>query len=129
MKTAMLIFRVGSAEPERRELDLPKDPGYQRLKDLIEPLLRAEHGGRDIFSDIERVAVLYAGKPCDMFVAGNGRASFLPREEWLPRNEAATAIYRAANQAGRTAMPKAADPEELHSIAGTAILFDRPVWF
>ncbi len=38
-------------------------------------------------------------------------------------------IYRRATQMGRSATPKQADPEMLNFIVGTAILFDRRVWF
>ncbi len=120
MKTRMLIMRPDQSH-ETREVDLPADPGYHRLREIIAPLL--DKGA------LEHVSVLadFDGgkkyKPLDMFVDDFGLLKN------LPRNEAATIIYRRANQLGRSSMPKAADPETLSSICGPAILFDRKVWF
>ena len=119
MLTNIRILRPG-AEDEVQEFDLPKEPGYDRLKAIIEPILC----GR-----LERVSVLAdfnCGEdfePLDMFVDDEGQI------KGLPRNEEATTLYRRANQLGLTAAPKAQHPEFLHFIAGPAILFSRRVWF
>lgn len=120
MKTCICIMRPDQPH-ESRELDLPGKPGYAGLKDLLKPLLDG--------ADLERVAVLadFSGgtdyQPTDMFVDEMGT---LKR---LPRNEAATAIYRRATMMGRSGAPKPKDPEDLPAIYGPAILFDRRVWF
>jgi len=111
MKTRYLVFTPGKAEPEERFAELESDPGFYPLRDLINPIV----GG-----NLEHVSVLYADKPRDMFVHDSGLI------EGFLRNDAATAIYRA-NWLKR--YPKT-DPETLHIIAGTAVLFpDRQVWF
>lgn len=122
MKTRITIMRPDQPH-EGQEYDLPREPGYEKLKAIIEPLL---DGGW-----MERVAVLadFAGgthfQPTDMFVDENGHLKLPP----LPRNEAATIIYRRATMLGRTSAPKPADPEQLPFIVGVAVLFDRRVWF
>ena len=110
MKTKFTIYRVGE-EPEQREVDIPRDPGYVALAGIIEPLLDGNY--------LERVAVLVDGKPTDMFVDEMGHLKN------LPTNEAATGIYRALTMRLR---PET-NPETLHAIAGTAIVFHRRVWF
>ena len=77
-------------------------------------------GDRRLLDDavMEHVAVLYQDRPADMFVDEIGAIKS------LPRNEAATAIYRAnwLKQHPRT------DPESLDAIYGPAVLFHRIVW-
>lgn len=120
MKTRILIMRPDQSH-ETREVDLPADPGYERLRTIIAPLLDK--------GTLEHVSVLAdfdGGKkyqPLDMFVDDCGLLKN------LPRNEAATIIYRRANQLGRSGIAKAADPEMLSFICGPAVLFDRRVWF
>lgn len=120
MKTRILIMRPGQKN-EQQEVDLPEDPGYHKLREIIAPLLDK--------GELEHVSVLadFDGgtqyKPLDMFVDDRGLLKH------LPRNEAATTIYRRANLTGRSAAPKVDDPEMLSSICGPAILFDRRVWF
>jgi hypothetical protein len=120
IRTSFRIIRPGH-EDEVRAVDLAKKPGYDALREIIAPFL--DKGA------LEHVSVLadFNGgtnyKPLDMFVDDRG---VLKR---LPRNEAATTIYRRANQMGRSISPKVADPEILNFICGPAILFDRRVWF
>ncbi len=112
MNMTYRILRANGVE-ETSQIDWPHDPGYDRLKALIEPLLDGAH--------LEHVSVLHKGGRADMFVDKEGHCKDPP----LPRNEAATAIYRAATMRRE---PKT-DPESLPYIVGTAILFDRMVWF
>lgn len=120
MKTRLLIMRPGQMN-ERREIELPREPGYHLLRDILTPYLDG--------AALEHVSVLadFDGgenyKPSDMFVDDEGLI------KWLPRNEEATVIYRRANQMGRSAAPKVSNPELLSYICGPAILFDRQVWF
>lgn len=120
MKTRYRIMRVGAAD-EVVETNLPDEPGYFKLRDIIAPLL--DRGA------LEHVSVLadFDGgenyQALDMFVDDCGLLKN------RPRNETATTIYRRANQMGRSSLQKAADPEILNYIVGTAILFDRRVWF
>jgi hypothetical protein len=126
MKTTITILRVGQPAEERevefKERDRSKlapgddGPGYDQLRQLIEPLLDGE--------PLEHVGVLWEGKRRDMFVSELGHVTLEARGP-LPRNEEATAIYRANWLRGH---PET-DPESLAFIAGTAILFDERVWF
>jgi GNAT superfamily N-acetyltransferase len=110
VKTPYGIYLPGKAEPERRDVDWPHDPGYDRIRDLIRPLL---DGGK-----LEHVTVLHNGKPADMFVDEDFQ------DKGLPRNDAATAIYRAYS----LKCQPGTDPETLPAIAGPAIIFERRVW-
>jgi hypothetical protein len=123
MLTKYMILRAHLVG-EILEVDLPRDPGYERLRDIVMPIL----GGKGC--NMEHVSVLAdfdpqgkRFKPLDMFVDDRGYV------KGLHRNETATEHYRRANQMGRTAVPKVADPEKLNAIYGTAILFNRRVWF
>ena len=110
MKTTYRIFRI-DGKATAGVVDWPKEPGYDKIAALIKPLL----GGHDL----EHVTVLHDGERRDMFVHDEGP---LPA---LPPTDRATAIYRTN---WMTQHPSA-DPESLPWIAGTAILFDRRVWF
>lgn len=110
MLTKMHIFRPGQ-DVEISHVEMATDPGYYALKAIIEPLLDGAH--------MEHVTVLFEGRRGDMFVDEEGQL------KGLPRNDAATAIYRAAYLSRQ---PKA-DPESMPDIVGTAIVFDRQVWF
>lgn len=115
MKTSYTIIRVGT-EPEQVETELPDYPGYDKIKRIIGPLIG--------FEPLEHVAVLHDGERTDMFVSELGSLALTTRPP-LPRNEAATAIYRN-NWLTRN---PGTDPESMPAIYGTAILFDRRVWF
>jgi hypothetical protein len=134
MKTKLVIMRPGQAD-ETREVDLPARPSYRELDALIRPLLDG--------ADLEQVLVYVGARPYlgdyrDMFVDGEGHAVLLRLAEdgvsavrdrpgkALPRNEAATALYRR-----NVLMHEApSDPESHPWIAGPAVFFpDRRVWF
>ncbi|QGY05566.1 hypothetical protein MMSR116_29465 [Methylobacterium mesophilicum SR1.6/6] len=108
MKTGLLILRCDGSRDDR-VVDMTGDPGLAELRDVLEPIL----GGR-----LEHVAVLHEGRRADMFVHEDGHG------EGLPRNEAATAIYRASWLERHPADP----PETLPWIAGPAVVFGRTVW-
>lgn len=110
MNTKYTVIRPDGTE-QTHQIKLPAAPTLQTLRSLIVPHL---DGG-----DLEQVSVLHNGKGTDMFVDEEG---LLKR---LPRNDKATAIYRAhyLNQ------HPGIDPEQLGFIAGTAVIFDRRVWF
>lgn len=120
MQTKVLIMRPGQPH-ETREYDLPKAPGYEVLREIIAPIL--ERGALEHVSVWADFDGGFKYKPLDMFVDDCGLLKS------LPRNEAATAIYRRANLMGRSSLPAADDPESLSFICGTAILFNRRVWF
>jgi hypothetical protein len=108
MKTDFTIIRPDGTL-ERGNVDWPNDPGYDRIKTLIAPLV----GG-----GIEHVSVLHNGRRTDMFVNETGGL------DGLPANDKATAIYHAATRARGQSVKGAP------MIYGTAILFDdRRVWF
>lgn len=69
-------------------------------------------------ADYEHVAVLHDGKRADMFVDEESAC------KGLPRNEAATSVYRCNTLTQR---PET-DPETLPAIYGPAVLFDVRVW-
>lgn len=110
MKTTYHVLRVGK-QLETASADLPEQPGYDKLRKLITPLLDG--------ANLEHVAVLHDGKRTDMFVDDTGAL------KGLPLNPEATAIYRNNTMSQH---PET-DPESLPAIYGPAILFDRRVWF
>jgi hypothetical protein len=108
-------YHILATDGERttRTVEWPRDPGYDRIKALIEPILGAGNW-------LEHVAVLHEGQRRDMFVDENGHS------KRLPRNEVATEIYRS----NWLTQHPGVDPEELPHIVGPAVLFpDRLVWF
>jgi hypothetical protein len=110
MMVQVTIMRPDT-DAEVREIDLPADPGFYKLDALLLPLLNG--------CDLEHVAVLHNGERADMFVDETGSL------KGLPRNEAATAVYR---NNWLTQHPKKS-PEALPAIYGPAILFSKRVWF
>ncbi len=110
METTLHIYRPDQ-DVEIQKVDIPKEPGYQILKEIIEPLLDNQM--------MEHVNVLFLNQHADMFVDENGLARM------LPRNDKATEIYRSnyMKQYPET------NPESLPCIVGTAIVFSRRVWF
>jgi hypothetical protein len=115
MMTKYRIMRPDGTS-DLREVDWPSHPNYERIRDLLSPLL---DGG-----DIECVNCLAD------FEGGSNyqRSDMIVDEEFiakrLPRNEAATEIYR---RAAMLRMP-GREPETLPPICGTAILFNRIIW-
>lgn len=118
--TRYRIMRVDGTN-EVLTAELAPEPGYDALRSIIRPLLddnSFEHVS--VLADFDDGTKYHA---LDMFVDGEGLLKS------LRRNEAATTIYRRANLMGRSVLPPAKHPEQLHFIVGTAILFDRRVWF
>ena len=109
-KTTFKIYQPGAAQPEVREIELPQRPGFHALDELLRPIL----GGA-----LEHVGVLFDNKRCDMFVNELGAV------EKLDRNEEATKIYRTVSLQRNSKL----NPETLPYIYGTAVLFERRVWF
>lgn len=103
------------------ELELVEAPGYQVLRALIEPRL----GGGCWMEHVSVWDNFGEGKMrhLDMFVDETGHL------KGLPHNAKATAIYRAANLAGKSAAPPVSNPELLNNIVGPVVLFNRRVWF
>lgn len=119
MQTRLLVMRPDQPHKVIR-VDLPREPGYHALRDLLTPLLDG--------APLEHVAVLadFSGgtdfKRADMFVDELGHV----RDDGpLPVNGAATAIYRRA----ALRHSPGTDPDTLPTIVGPAVLFDRIVWF
>jgi hypothetical protein len=106
MQTGFAILRPDGTI-ERSAVDWPDDPGYSRIKALIEPLV----GGR-----LEHVSVLYKGQRADMFFNESGAI------DGLLENMAATSIYHAARKR------RDQDMSDAPWIYGSAVLFDRIVW-
>jgi hypothetical protein len=124
MKTAILIMRPDEPH-ETRELELPTvtyddgrtGVGFKTLNTLLVPI---------VGDPIEHVAVLadftggIAFERADMFVNEMGHLMDPP----LPRNEAATIIYRR----NWLLQHPGTEPEDLPWIAGPAVLFDKIIW-
>lgn len=115
MKTTYTVI-YASGEEKRGDIDWPREPTFLAIKGLVEPFLEGE--------PLEHVNVLNGGVYCDMFVSELGHIRLKEREP-LPRNDKATDVYR---ENWLTQFPSE-DPESLPWIAGTAIVFDRKVWF
>lgn len=111
MMTGALILHADGTRTERL-VDLSAEPRYGEIRAAIRSLLVLGKAFP------EHVTVLHEGTRADMFVHEDGHG------EGLPRNEAATAIYRAAWLRDHPAD----DPETLPWIAGPAVIFDRIVW-
>jgi hypothetical protein len=118
--TRYIVMRPEQSH-ESATVEWPREPSYAQLRAAIGPLL---DGG-----DIERVSVLAdptfskgtreTWKPLDMFVDEDGHS------KGLPRNEAATLIYRR----NWLLQHPETDPESMPHIVGPAVLFSRRVWF
>lgn len=147
MLTKALVMHPGL--PSRTvEVDLPENPSSAQLHAAVDPHLdggKLEHVY--VLADFEveacnRARIRADYQPLDMFVDDSGapmllewqdvactKAALTRKGKGLPRNEAATAIYRRATILGRTAIKYDGDPETLPAIYGPAVLFDRRVWF
>lgn len=122
MKTRILIMRPGEPH-ETLDVELPGDgkehhpDNYKALKAIVEPITGHPLEHVTVWAD-------FTGgnnfRRADMFVNEMGHLETPP----LPRNEAATLIYRrnALMHQGYT------DPEDLPWIAGPAVLFEHIVW-
>lgn len=121
MKTRYLIMRPDEPHETREVHDWPREPGYDRIKALLEEWFPSGH-----FEQVNVLADFGGGEryeQLDMFVDDTGHL------QHLPRNEAATIVYRRAALMGRARIPIPSDPESLSWIAGPAVLFSRRVWF
>jgi hypothetical protein len=97
--------------------EMAEQPTYNEINALVRPLISTMLTTHDY---IEHVTVLHEGERRDMFVDEQGEAKN------LPRNEAATTVYR---NNWLTAHPKA-DPESIPYVYGDAVLFtSRQIWF
>lgn len=110
METTFTIIHTDGKE-EMRTAELPATPNYWDIKAIVDPIIAGDY--------FEHVTVLHNDVRTDMFVDEDG----LGKE--LPRNEKATAIYRA----NWLKHNPSALPESLPFIAGTAVLFSRQIWF
>ena len=117
MQTTYTVFRVDGTSTDYT-VDLPEDPGYDRIKGLVQPLISSLTLSGP-YSWFEHVTVLFRDERCDMFVDEHGLS------KQLPRNDAATVVYR---NNWLTRYPEK-DPELLPSIRGDAVLFHRRIWF
>lgn len=116
MSIFMIITIDGAIET--REYVLPPRPGLDALKRVLRPIFEAQRAG----SHFERVAIIDENaKPTDMFVDDEGTAFF-------PPNLAATKHYhRFSISRGRQHMNGIV--HDIPMIYGTAVVFDRQVWF
>jgi len=117
MITAYTVLRTDGTPPLEDEVDWPDAPSLEQIHALVDPLL----GDGE---PLEHVTVLYRGARSDMFVSEVGKVH-LTRRPPLPVNDRATRIYQ---RAWLETHPEE-DPNTLPTIAGTAVLFHRRVWF
>lgn len=111
MRTTLTILRPG-AEPETVVVDLAPKPTLRDIQAALAPYFGLAY--------TERVAILSEdGKPTDMFVDEIGLM------KGLPRNDKATEHYRRNWLSKHPNTP----PEHLGFIVGTAVVFDRRIWF
>lgn len=111
MQTTLTILRP-DAEPETVVIDMAPRPSFDEICKALQPYFGLAY--------TEHVSILGEdGKPADMFVDENGHIT------GLPRNEKATEHYRR----GWLKQHPNAAPESLHFIVGTAVVFDRRVWY
>ena len=121
MMTTILVMNTDGTR-DTKEFSIGQQPEYRELCMILKPYFG---------TDFEHVSVWASFKGdgrfmrCDMFVDEN--MHFKMRQEL--RNVAATNIYRNATMMGMTGHKVPDDPEELPYILGTAVLFDRRVWF
>jgi len=116
VKTRYHLILPDEGFAQTYEVDWPQEPGYDRIKSLVEPLINDE--------PLEHVSVLYNDRRADMFVSGVGAMAYGKRGP-LPRNDEATHIYRAASMRRDPTQ----DPEDMPAIYGPAVIFDRIVWY
>ncbi len=110
MHTSYTLFLPDGTEIDG-VVDLDAEPSFQALDAFMRPFLDG--------AELEHVTVWHEGAYTDMFVDEIGLL------KGLPRNDKATAIYRAS---WLTHQDPDADPETLAFIAGPAVLFHRKVW-
>jgi hypothetical protein len=104
------VLDVGGTETESTAI-MSDPPTYAELKAAVEPHIGGDMEHVYIFNDRT------PNKRGDMFVDEIGQP------KGLPRNEAATAMYRRA-----WVQSTGDDPETLPWVAGTAVVFDDVVW-
>jgi hypothetical protein len=113
------IMRPGEPD-EQAVVRLPEQTSpryYSMLKESVEAVVGGPMERVNVFADFD------GGEDyryTDMFVHEMGQLLY------LPRNEPATVLYR--NNVLIHEVP-APSPEDLPTIAGAAILFERRVWF
>jgi hypothetical protein len=102
----------------RQHYDLEEHPNLDALRRVLNPIFHAQRAG----SSFEHVAVLSdKGKPVDMFVDDESAGLF-------PPNVIATRVYhRASIERGEKNISGVIPDAPM--IYGTAVLFDRRVWF
>jgi hypothetical protein len=110
LTTYTIMYPDPSSCEEKGQIVWPEEPGYERLRGLLVPILRG---------NFEHVSVKYRGKKADMFVHDEGR------NMGLGFNPIATMVYRTA----WLDTHPTAKPDDLQWIAGVAVVFDRRVWF
>ena len=110
MQTEYTIFTPGVVEGQIRKVDFAKEPGYEAIRDIVEPLLDGHY--------MEHVSVLWGKDKRDMFVDEMGSLKH------LPINNPATDIYRAY----WLSQHPNAKPNDLVAIYGVAVIFHRIIW-
>jgi hypothetical protein len=119
MKLTMTTMIATGGEPgpdEVLELECPvADNGHPEFASL-RPLIKGKLNG----AELDHVRVFWHGQYLDMFVDEMGSVNR------LPINVKATAIYW--NNV-RIHDPARYKPDEMPTIHGTAVLFDKKVWY
>ena len=119
MKTSFkILYPDGRVIPG--EVDWPKEPGYERIAALVEPLLgqgrHLEHVSI-LRPDHRRDEKLRPYSARDMFVDELGAL------DGLPLNPTATKLYQALT------VYRTGSAGDCQGIFGLAVVFDKRVWF
>jgi hypothetical protein len=119
MNTSFTVYYTDGTL-QRGEVDWPESPSLKQTKELVEPIVGGplEHV-RVLNPKMVEADEITAEDYLDMFVDELGHV----RGGGKPRNDAATAIYRA-----NWLRANGGDPEDIPWISGTAIVFDRRIW-
>jgi hypothetical protein len=124
MRTDFRILYVDGAEAFGTYA-WPRDPGLERIKGVVMPVLSSARPGARV--DMERVRVLFDGLYVSMFVDEIGA------KIGLPVNRTASKIYHANELERRRRagydMPVDGLIDGAPMIHGHAVLFTREVWF
>lgn len=110
MKTTLTVLFADGRE-ETKEVDMALRPTLHDIRNVLTPYFGTAY--------TEHVNVLTDDGYTDMFVDEDGFAKA------LPRNEKATAVYRR----NWLEQHPQVNPESMNHIVGTAVIFDRRVWF
>lgn len=114
MKTEYRIIRPDGLEETHEVKDWPEQPEYGQIREVLNKVF-----GEESWPEHVNVLSPETDEYTDMFVDEDGRA------KGLPHNPKATAIY----QYNTLKNCPGANQKDLWDIVGTAVVFNRRIWF